>query len=122
MTGLEMENEPWSLANNMTGFSIVQALAFLYALGKTEFVLAVNKPIAWRLIHSSTLFISVGYCIAVFGCGFLAWNLGLSNGNLCVWIWITMGRVAAIVGFGWLILKVVNIQSPDWRKKCAENT
>jgi hypothetical protein len=40
----------WCLANGITSFAVLQALAFLYALGRDDFVKAIGKSLAHRLI------------------------------------------------------------------------
>jgi len=103
MTDAKMAESLWSLANGITSFAVLQALAFLYALGREDFVKAVANPIAQRAIISATIAFTAAYCIAVWVCSALASDL---SGHHKVWSVVTWGRIACIMAFNLMVLGI----------------
>jgi hypothetical protein len=93
----------WSLANGITSFAVLQALAFLYALGREDFVKAITNPIAQRVIVSATIAFTIGYCIAAWMCWTLASDFDCHHK---VWSAVTWGRIACIMAFNLMVLGI----------------
>jgi hypothetical protein len=101
----DMEQNLWTLANIITGFAVAQGLAFLYALGQSEFAKAVDNPTANWIILIATIVASILYCGAVY----LIWARGSSltdSQYLEIWKSVTLGRIAAISVFNGLVLLI----------------
>ena len=54
MTDEKMVESLWSLANGITSFAVLQALAFLCALGREDFIRAITNRLAQLAIVSGT--------------------------------------------------------------------
>jgi hypothetical protein len=93
----------WSLANGITSFAVFQALAFLYALGREEFVKAITNRLAQLAIVSATVVFTVAYCFAVWKCWALASELDCHRK---VWSTVTAGRIVCIMAFNLMVLGI----------------
>jgi predicted lysophospholipase L1 biosynthesis ABC-type transport system permease subunit len=93
----------WSLANGITSFAVLQALAFLYALGRADFLKAITNVFAQRAIVSATIVFTLGYCFAVWTCQTLATAL---DSHREIWAAVTAGRIACIVVFNVMVLGI----------------
>jgi len=103
MTDEKMVESLWSLANGITSFAALQALAFLFALGREDFVKAITNRFAQRVIVLATIAFTIGYCIAVWMCWALASDL---DSHCRAWLAVTWGRIACITTFNLLVLVV----------------
>ncbi len=101
----DMENHLWDLANIITGFAVVQSLAFLYALAQNEFMKAVDNRDAQKIIIPATVVASIFYCGAVFLLGRAGTSLAESHQS--VWDSVMWGRIVAILAFNGLVLYVI---------------
>ena len=90
-----MEERLWDLANGIAAFSVLQTIAFLYALGKPEFskMLKSQPPL---LIASSILLSTVIYLIPLFYIGWWS-NVEIADVNQEIWDWFNGARVALVV-------------------------
>jgi hypothetical protein len=93
----------WSLANGITSFAVLQALAFLYALGRKDFVTAIANPTAQAVIVVATVAFTIGYCVSVRKCQTLVARLD-SHGE--IWSAVTAGRIACIIVFNLMVLGI----------------
>lgn len=101
MTNERREENLWSLANGITSFAALQALAFLYALKDKPFRREIGGCVAQPLIVVLTLVFTVGYCVAVWRCKRLS---GVDNDK--VWHEATIGRIATIVILNTIVLGI----------------
>jgi hypothetical protein len=65
---IDLAQKYWDVANAIVAFSVLQMLAFLYALGNHEFRGQVAK--AYGFVISATAISSVLYVVGVVGCYF----------------------------------------------------
>ena len=103
MTNDQMVQSLWSLANGITSFAVLQALAFLYAVGKTDFVTAITNRAAQFAIITATVVFTVVYCLAVWKCQALASKLDCHPE---IWASVTAGRIACIIAFNVMVLGI----------------
>ena len=101
----------FDLANVITGFAIVQMIAFLIALGTSQDLAGriARSEAGWAYIFSGMLVATVFYIVAVVACTVVEARLLPSAERDIVRLtkWTTAGRViaiAAISGFGLFIL------------------
>ena len=102
-----MENHLWNLANVITGFAVVQSLAFLYALGTTEFMEAVRSPLALWTIAVATVVASAVYCCAIYWVSLKGALLADDERTKEIWTSVTWGRLGAICLFNSVVLVVM---------------
>ncbi len=94
MDNKDISKELWSLANIITGFSVVQSLGFAIAMGKDLAVLQ-GKPADVKIVLSICCVVySVMYSVGVFRCYRLAMSVDTSHNS--VWSQVTRGRIACI--------------------------
>jgi hypothetical protein len=86
----------WSLANGITSFAVLQALAFLYALGRVEFVSAISNGVAQTIIILVTLAFTIAYSVGVSKCRRLASEI--SSDHKQAWKTVTRSRIACKSG------------------------
>lgn len=89
---LDEHTELWKLANAVTGFAVVQALAFAYALGKDLCGLQSAPRRVKVVLCVAIVGASLLYCCAVYRC----WGLADSLRSNDVWRQVTYGRLVAI--------------------------
>jgi hypothetical protein len=107
VTNEKMVENLWSLANGITSFAVLQALAFLYALGRPDFVKAVSNTIAQTWITVGAVVFAIAYSTAVWECWMLASALyAPPKEQEAVWTTTTWGRVACIVMFNLMVVTV----------------
>jgi hypothetical protein len=71
MTDEKMAESLWAVANGITAFAVLQALALLYALAKKDFVDAISTSAAVVVIVAATVIATLVYCFGVWKC----WDL-----------------------------------------------
>jgi hypothetical protein len=99
----KMAENMWSLANGITAFAILQTLAFLYALGREEFVAAITSIAAQVIIIGATVVFTIAYCLAVVKCHALVAAL---DSHREIWSAVTTGRIVCIIAFNLMVLCV----------------
>jgi hypothetical protein len=97
---LNMAEKLWDLANLVTGFAVVQTLAFIYSLLKRDIKLPNRSAHWWAAIFTSAF--TVGYVIAVIWCGSKGWCI--DGANSYFWRRVTFGRASTIIMFGLVAL------------------
>jgi len=104
MTDEAMENNLWSLANGVVSFAVIQALAFLYAIGDGKLVLAISPSDARLCVIVATVLATAIYAAAVLGCLYLAYTVHTRH----AWHWklVTVGRILCIVMINVIVLAV----------------
>jgi hypothetical protein len=105
MTDEKMVESLWAVANGITAFAVLQALAFLYALAKRDFVDAIANRTAVVLVVTATVFATLVYCLGVWKCWDLAMAL-VPDQHVRIWPAMTKGRIACIVVFNLFVLGV----------------
>ena len=105
MTDEKMAENLWAVANGITAFAVLQALAFLYALAKKDFADAISNDLAVVLIVTVTVIATFVYCLGVWKCWDLAAPL-VPHRHVKIWAAMTKGRIACIVMFNLLVLGV----------------
>jgi hypothetical protein len=89
--------ELWSIANIITGFSVVQCLGFALALGK-DLSLLQRQEIWFKLLLSILFFVSAGiYISGVWWCYFLATHHGTDAACENIWWQVSLGRSICIL-------------------------
>jgi hypothetical protein len=96
----------WALANGITAFAVLQALACLYALGQRDFVNALSNRTASLLVVAGTTIFTIAYCLAVWKCAALASVLIVDKNHQRIWSMVTAGRIACIVMFNLMVLGI----------------
>ena len=98
----KMVESMWALANGITSFAVVQALAFLYALGNPIFQGMIKNEEAPVFIYGGIVVATVVYGILVHGCWSLVREKDLSHKR--IWCWVTRGRIIVILLFNALAI------------------
>src|SRR4030095_13824047 len=107
MTNEKMTVNLWSMANGITSFAVLQAPAFLFALGGEGFVNAIAKGPAQAMIIPGTLIFTGCYCYAVWKCKDLVKAIDTKiDTHSRIWSTVTIGRISCIVAFNLLVLIV----------------
>lgn len=101
---MNVEQELWELANAITGFAIIQALAFLYALEKPDMRSSVATRAAGRIIAPAIVGASILYAACVLLIGFCLVDAGPAAEK--AWTWVSIGRALAILISGAFALRV----------------
>ena len=91
----------WDLANLVTGFGVLQAIATIFAIAKEE-LKGIRGLDAHRWAVIGTAIFTSVYVVGIIGCGWLGAGLDKPV-NSKVWILTTVGRVAGIVIFNGLV-------------------
>lgn len=98
----------WDLANAVTAFAVLQALAFLYALGKPEMRNSMANEAACKVIVPAIVGASLLYAACVLAIGFCLVDAGAAAEK--AWTWVSIGRALAILVFGafalWVYLEI----------------
>ena len=108
-----MEDKLWGLSNIVTGFAIVQALTFLYALDANLHNLQTLEGQQRIGLAFGIVVFSVSYLIAIWRLGTLGARISSSDPN--IWNEVTKGRYAAIMLF--TVLSVVGLFAPEIFKR-----
>jgi hypothetical protein len=117
MDDAKMVESLWSLANTITSFAVLQALTFLYALGRPEFAAAIGNRRARRIILSATVVFTVVYSTGIWTCWRLAFPLDRPHD--AIWRAVTLGRVACVVMFDLMVLGAAWAARLDLARKTA---
>lgn len=108
MASSMMEDHLWSLANVVTGFSVAQNIAFLYALGKDlARIQEESVPVKWPLAIPVVLFTALYLCAV--------WEIyritPMESGEQLIWLRVTQGRTVAITAFA--LMAIAGLFAPD---------
>lgn len=96
MDSKTLSEKLWDLANIITGFSILQAIAISIAIGKIEIKQLQGSAAGWSTFFL-TLICSTAYVVGVWACHRMAVSLDSSQKH--IWLTVTWGRTAAIALF-----------------------
>jgi len=80
MTDKDLSKDLWQVANILTGFAVVQAIAFIYACAKQDFAMLINTFPVKMTIAIHIIIVTVAECYAVWWCADKAVAL-LANGR-----------------------------------------
>ena len=97
-----MADRLWHLSDAVTAFAILQSLAFLYALARSDIASRLVPFV--RQVIIGTLIIVTLECVAVVGLALLGTGIIDDTEHIFVWWWVTAGRVVAILAFSAVIL------------------
>ena len=122
----DMIKELWSLANAITGFSVVQSLAFGLALGKDLAHLQSQCTRVKRILTELCILFAAAYSYGVWECSTLV--MSLKNIHEVLWLEVTCGRTiciwlfTAIPVFGLFAPKILGKESDAGRPPISEAT
>lgn len=104
----------WDLANIITGFGVLQAVATIFAIAKGE-LKGINGSDAhcWAIFGTGVF--TVVYAVGIIGCGCL--GAGLDGKHSKVWVLTTVGRVAGVVIFNGLVGFALWVRRRDEMKR-----
>jgi hypothetical protein len=98
MTSEAMEEKLWTVSNAVTGFAILQSVAFLYAAAGDGFKsISLASQFAKFGVAFACVLCGAVYCLAVWRCYQMALSVGVEHKQ--IWKETTMGRILAIVVF-----------------------
>ena len=95
MTSADLSKVLWDLANQITAFAAVQALAFAYACAKKEIADAINRKALKVVIAAIVASIAIAQCVAVEWCRRRL--CAVDPGNCDIYSDAGLGRIAFIV-------------------------
>ena len=99
-----MAEQLWDLANLITGFSVAQCLATLFAIVKGDLNQWLKKAGDYYWSGVGMAIFTALYCAALLYCGSRGAQLDLAHRT--IWLECTAGRIAAVILFA-AILGVV---------------
>jgi len=108
---MEMAEKLWDLANVITGFSVLQSLAMIFALGKGDFNDSLRSRSDHLLAFGTSLFFGVLYVLAIYWCG-NSGKISADKGDQSIWSFVTWGRCTTVVLFNLIM----------WGTRCSGTT
>jgi hypothetical protein len=93
---MNMSEKLWDLANLVTGFAVVQSLAFIFTMAKNE--IKMPTLLAHWFAFFGTVLFTVGYSVAIVFCGAEGRHRDLVD-HADLWCWVTFGRLLAVIIF-----------------------
>ena len=120
MTPEKMAECLWSLANGITAFAALQALIFLYALDRPDFLKALSSWISTSLILALIVGFTVAYSFGVCRCRDLA--LKYVGSYQAIWDQVTWGRLGCIWTFGVLAALMAIVTRLKQRRVANQGT
>ena len=68
MTDKDLSRELWQITNLLTGFAIIQTIAFTYACARLDFAEMINTPMVKMTIAIHIIIVTLVECYAVWWC------------------------------------------------------
>ncbi len=94
-----MLKQLWLMTNVITGFAVVQAVATAFALATSLRDLQLKEIRVKTCVAMVAVATAALYCIGVWACWWLAWDVEANKTNLWIWTIVTIGETLAILFF-----------------------